>query len=240
MTCKKGPLLKLTLWLKCALEAWPAASMIGKADDDVWAHLSGVALSLRQTMAQLRQEKSSGEPQLVRVPRGPAKRISASRTHVSYVDPAGRRGAQVWGALEAFHWHRQYHRPMAFNSRRVAKHHCRLRFATRVVPRELTYGTLYNSNATRKRELGLIEATSLANTTLLGPFGFAKGPLYFASAGLVRQVVRSTGLAQETEAILDSAHGTKQEVSREPSERAPAIVFQRAVDLTLHTPCDLA
>ena len=35
LTCKKGPLIKLTLWLSCALEAWPSTQLIGKADDDV-------------------------------------------------------------------------------------------------------------------------------------------------------------------------------------------------------------
>jgi hypothetical protein len=51
MACHSGPLQKLVLWLSCAVSAYPRATLIGKADDDVWAHAGGVAAHLRATLA---------------------------------------------------------------------------------------------------------------------------------------------------------------------------------------------
>ena len=82
-----------------------------------------------------------------------------------------------WGALEAFHWNREDHRPIGFSPRRNAKHHCRLRASTQpphsLRGRPVSYGMLYKTN------LGLVDTAVQANATVLGPFGFAKvqGPL---------------------------------------------------------------
>ena len=174
MSCKAGPLRKLQLWLSCAVAAWPHARFIGKGDDDVWADLPGVALS-----------------------------VAASLTHLGA-------GTQlVWGALEAFHWHAHLHRPVGFSQRRVAKHACRLLVrdsgsdtpgASLAVPHDVSYGALY----ARTRELGLREtgaaqgaplqqhtAAARRNATVLGPFAFAKGPLYLVASELVAQLVAS-------------------------------------------------
>ena len=175
MSCKAGPLRKLTLWLGCAVAAWPNARFIGKGDDDVWADLPGVALSVTASLAHL-----------------------------------GAGTQLVWGNLEAFHWHAHLHRPVGFSQRRVAKHPCRLlvRDSTAgaaaeaeaaAVPHDVSYGALY----ARTRELGLREireATGDArpyseaarrNATVLGPFAFAKGPLYLVAADLMAQLVAS-------------------------------------------------
>ena len=38
MVRKNGPLQSLVLWWQCAVESWPQASLIGKADDDIWVN----------------------------------------------------------------------------------------------------------------------------------------------------------------------------------------------------------
>lgn len=43
----RGPLQSTWQWFECASSAWPRASLIGKAEDDVWAHLPGILESLR-------------------------------------------------------------------------------------------------------------------------------------------------------------------------------------------------
>ena len=48
-----GPLMSLLLWLRCAHVAWPAASLIGKADDDVWADLPRIALIMQRSLEAL-------------------------------------------------------------------------------------------------------------------------------------------------------------------------------------------
>lgn len=48
-----GPLQSLLCWLRCAVVAWPLASWVGKADDDVFAHLPDVAASLRRSQSWL-------------------------------------------------------------------------------------------------------------------------------------------------------------------------------------------
>ena len=53
MSCKAGPLRKLLLWLECALSAWPRAELIGKADDDTWVHLPGVAAHVSRSLSAL-------------------------------------------------------------------------------------------------------------------------------------------------------------------------------------------
>ena len=48
-----GPLHSLFAWWRCALETWPRAWGIAKADDDVWIDLRGVAWQLEATRAAL-------------------------------------------------------------------------------------------------------------------------------------------------------------------------------------------
>jgi len=54
-TCFTEPLRKLMLWLECAAVAWPSATMVGKADDDAWAHLPAVATHLKESRVLLRR-----------------------------------------------------------------------------------------------------------------------------------------------------------------------------------------
>ena len=45
-----GPLHSLLLWWRCALLAWPRAALIGKADEDTWLHVRGIASLLTQAL----------------------------------------------------------------------------------------------------------------------------------------------------------------------------------------------
>jgi hypothetical protein len=48
-----GPLISLLHWLECASLAWPNVQLIGKADDDIWLHLQGIAAYLNGALVQL-------------------------------------------------------------------------------------------------------------------------------------------------------------------------------------------
>ena len=43
---KRGPLVSLFAWWRCAVRAWPRAHFVGKADDDVYVHLAGLGLGV--------------------------------------------------------------------------------------------------------------------------------------------------------------------------------------------------
>ena len=43
---KIGPLQSLVMWWQCAVETWPQASLIGKADDDIWVNPKPISLPL--------------------------------------------------------------------------------------------------------------------------------------------------------------------------------------------------
>ena len=59
---RSGPLVSLIMWMECALDAWPNAGLIGKADDDVWIHLAGVELHLRLTLSAISERSQSRLP----------------------------------------------------------------------------------------------------------------------------------------------------------------------------------
>ena len=50
-----GPLISLVLWWRHALAAWPQVLLIGKADDDVYLHLPGIAQHLAASLATVRR-----------------------------------------------------------------------------------------------------------------------------------------------------------------------------------------
>ena len=80
-----GPLESLLLWLRCAISAWPAATLVGKADDDTWMNLPSVASHLRASLEAL--QASSSQSQLS----GPS--------------------ALYWGQMETYHWDFHTQRP---------------------------------------------------------------------------------------------------------------------------------
>eukprot|EP00966_Prymnesium_polylepis_P058719 1359906-Prymnesium_polylepis.1 len=86
MPRSNGPLLTLLLWLECSLAAWPNATLIGKADDDVWVHADATAAHLQGSLDALR------EP-----------RLQGADTPYMY-----------WGLMETYKWSLTVHRPMRF------------------------------------------------------------------------------------------------------------------------------
>ena len=85
---KNGPLQSLVLWWQCAVETWPQASLIGKADDDIWVQMIATAAHLRGSMAAL-----AAQPSIARDQRPPA---------------------MFWGIMETFHWSSVKTRPVGF------------------------------------------------------------------------------------------------------------------------------
>ena len=41
-----GPLLSLVSWFECSLRAFPKVHFVGKCDDDMWMHVTGMELLL--------------------------------------------------------------------------------------------------------------------------------------------------------------------------------------------------
>ena len=83
-----GPLLTLILWLRCALHAWPRATLIGKADDDVWVHVGATVAHLQGSLGALRS----------------VLRVADNETPRMY-----------WGLMETYAWSLTSHRPMGFS-----------------------------------------------------------------------------------------------------------------------------
>lgn len=79
---KRGPLKSLLLWWKCSLHAWPSASLIGKADDDVYLNLRGIAAHGRAAISAVRAAAGGAEPRI------------------------------LWGAMESYQWNERTHRPV--------------------------------------------------------------------------------------------------------------------------------
>ena len=138
-----GPLISLQLWLDCALEAWPNAAMIGKADDDVWVHVPGVELHLQLTLAAVRNQSQVTRPLV------------------------------YWGVHETYHWSKQTNLPEGF-------------------------AYLWGWNAKD-------EERDCARAQRIGPYFFAKGPLFFVSTPIVRQISRSSEVRSLAAAAVSAA-----------------------------------
>ena len=150
-----GPLLSLLLWLRCATRAWPRAQHIGKADDDVWLHLRGVASHLVAAHAAL-------PPQHQQL---------------------------YWGLMESYHWELSSHRPQGF-AFKFAGQRCN------------QFHRAYNRTVAGARARRKAVESGVAS--YVGPFAFARGPLYFVPAAAAAQLATSARLADDFEATLAS------------------------------------
>ena len=81
-----GPIWSLFLWYDCALSAWPAATLIGKAETDTWQDLPGVAARVLADLEALRSR--------------------ASKAHHPPAEPL-----IYWGVMETFNWNLRVQRP---------------------------------------------------------------------------------------------------------------------------------
>lgn len=87
----RGPLVSLFLWWRHALSAWPGVLFIGKADDDIYCHVTGVAAHLRQSLLTVREATRSQTPRI------------------------------YWGAFEQFSFDEGRHTPLNFQQDRPSR-----------------------------------------------------------------------------------------------------------------------
>lgn len=182
MSCKSGPLRKLWLWLECALTAWPLAAMIGKADDDAWLRLPGVALHVSRAHAAAAAAAGGSESPLL-----------------------------MWASIASFHWHEGLHRPVGYTGQRWAYRllsggdglfeRCRSRRA----PAEL----LRQRNVPKAWLRGEAAADAAADgggagPNVTGPYFFPKGPLYLLSRQLVAETLAGAWARAERERAIAS------------------------------------
>ncbi|KAL3896427.1 MAG: hypothetical protein SGPRY_013275, partial [Prymnesium sp.] len=144
----KGPLLSLFLWFRCALVAWPAARMIGKADDDIWVNLTSTAAMLQHSLRSISLDQQAGPLGA----RFPPPRV-------------------VW-AERLLHEQMQNHAELA------------------------------GSNTCRRNRC----------------HQFAKGPMYFISSPMVKQVLEDSILQKERASVLHSLNDSMQLESIKPWE----------------------
>ena len=142
---RSGPLVSLIMWMECALEAWPNAGLIGKADDDVWIHLTGVELHLRLTLSAISKRSERRSPLM------------------------------YWGVQETYSWDVSSHLPWGFAYR-------------------------YGWDQAFERRQCMRESSGR-----IGPFHFAKGPCFFISTPLVRQMRRSSEVQRLSNAAIAAA-----------------------------------
>ena len=87
----------------------------------------------------------------------------------------------LWGEFEVFHWNENFHLPEKtwnrYSPELLADQPCRRRF---------------------EQDLGIN-----VSHTVVGPFAFAKGPLYFLSSALAREVAAHRAVGQEARAVIE-------------------------------------
>ena len=199
-----GPLKSLVLWFQCAAVAWPAAQLIGKADDDVYLHRSGVEAHLRGSLDALR---GSSTPML------------------------------YWGMMETWRWDAGTHRPASADrfmykfggGRGINK--CIYRVGWRAVrmshpyyaPRNLTNANQHTSGASGRR-LSRVKPEPTQDPKLIqtiGPIHYAKGPVYFVSTELVRQVVNDPSWRRRVDEVCTHATESVQGVTHSSTRPRP-------------------
>lgn len=189
MPRKTGPLLKLFLWLQCATVAWPQAQLIGKADDDTYVHLPGIADHLEHTM-----RFANGAP----IYWGSFESFHWQLDRHRPIGFAGRlttRGGRH--ALE--HCKRRAVPAEALDTANAKKS-------------ELSYGRVRSYSVMLQGNAG--DASSQQGAGAVGPFHFARGPLVLVSRALVDRLCApaSWALGQLPSAVA-SGNVTSQELT---------------------------
>ena len=181
MSYRHGQLRKTWAWLGCVVQMWPEASLVGRADDDIWLDPSGVERHLRASLAlagaQLRQRRL--DVQL------------------------------YWGAFETYHWDTWRNIPSGhgfgfgqFMTRNGSEHCLR-----RALPVTVKKGQQKVSYGAIRDTPGAVPAWSASTAArrrlpLEGPFHFAKGPLYCMSHGLAARLTADISLRRQTADIM--------------------------------------
>lgn len=160
-----GPLWSSWLWLECAVQAWPNAQLIGKAETDTWIDLPGVAARIHADLAaiDLRHDRAAvaaGPPQI------------------------------YWGVMESFHWNLHDQRPKGFSYKFGGSPavDCRVRGQPPSGSAAPAAGALDHHGM---MQVALPPNGTSAADAFVGPFHFAKGPLVLVSRSLLPPVVAS-------------------------------------------------
>lgn len=189
LSYRAGQLQKTWSWLQCAVNLYSEAHLLGKADDDTWLDVVGIEQHLRKSYYL-------------------AQSLTHAKTHA----------ALYWGAFESYHWHLQRHRPLGhkfgfarYETKDGAEHCLRRAHPPRMAAsisnaqQEIGYGEL---KALPGAELAAVaNVSSRLSLPVVGPFHFAKGPLYCLSTILVRRMVQSTFVHSLAAAAMSSRVG---------------------------------
>ena len=180
---RAGPLASLLLWIECALSAWPRAQLVGKADDDIWAHLPGTASLLRGSLEAARHAMQLDSVSQVRL---------------------------YWGMMETYHWELKSQRPVSFafkygkSGEACALRNYRMgvrqghKSSSKPVVRPLVT-EVHNGAAALNATPHLRENETSAT---YGPFHFAKGPMFYMSSSLASGLMHSLAVQRNWDATM--------------------------------------
>lgn len=159
-----GALISLFRWLSCALNAWPAAQAVGKAEDDVWIQLESASMQLSAALA-----------------------MRASATEHLY-----------WGTFETYHWLPSVHAARGWR-------YWPCSWIVNCSERRYTFSA-HDAAPLKGNDVSMFATDDDKFwNALVGPFSFAKGPLFALSSGLARVLVDNRKVGAERRAAVQQA-----------------------------------
>jgi hypothetical protein len=233
---KSGPLLSQMRWLQCAGRAWPHSRFIGKADDDIWAHLPSVADHLLASANVL--HGLHGRPNLV-----------WGFMETAHWDAETHRPSAFGLAHERMQDCRRFVSPEGFpggmkvappGSMWRATHSGFHGGASGRSTRGVYFGpflcALSPLRVWRVRTPPCIQNTTLTGLAPLGARSFAKGPLWFLSSALALAVGEDTSIRTYFHHTLNSLNdSTKEAIIPWEDVWLGAVLAQRIRDRELVT-----
>ena len=173
-------LQKHVQWFECALVAWPAAMMVGKADDDAWVNLPAVSHSLRMVLDAL--------------PPSAASHLYWGSFETYHWHTGNHGAGGFWkhpmGALH-LRWDNE-HRGMCREC--ALLNHGDINAGP--------YGTVRSKQGDACRNSSSITFSKHGGPSLIGPFSFAKGPFYLLSSPLASEVFADPQVKREAAAAI--------------------------------------
>ncbi|KAL3899644.1 MAG: hypothetical protein SGPRY_012609, partial [Prymnesium sp.] len=179
---RAGPLASLLLWFGCVVKVWPHAQLVGKADDDIWSDLTGTAALLRGSLE--------------------ATRVALDLESVAQVQ-------LYWGMMETFSWEVDSQRPVGFaykwgrSGEACALKHYRFSMRRRRPSDKLVeMPYVAEIHTAAQAQNASIPQTSNKSLTHLGPFHFAKGPMFYLSSSLAVDLLNSASVQHNWNATM--------------------------------------
>ena len=177
-----GPLLTLLEWWACATVAWPSAQYIGKADDDVWIDMPAVSAHIHATHTIL-HARHRGTAIVPRI---------------------------YWGLFETFHWmsEEQEAAGWSYGWGRGHPRRCERRREPVHPPPRQSSAAIPTGDSTSGASSGTAGTVPAASAPaerdheVVGPFFFAKGPLFLLSSALISELLGSGELRARVHAVL--------------------------------------